>query len=115
MGEKGKLTAKDDPLPWMGQGCAILFREFERLHLLRSEMFTSDERFAARSAQSWKPESRKQLEDALVGAERLAQSRWDRDKNDVRALFAMTILNGLRADDAALLGKENSPARGYPE
>ncbi len=111
--EQAKSTAKDDPLPWMAQACAILFREFERLHILRSEMFTSDDRFAARSAQSWKPESRKQFEDALVGAERLAQSRLDRDKNDVRALFAMTIVNGLRADDAALIEKKNLTALGY--
>jgi hypothetical protein len=113
MAEQAKSTAKDDPLPWMAQACAILFREFERLHILRSEMFTSDDRFAARSAQSWKPESRKQFEDALVGAERLAQSRLDRDKNDVRALFAMTIVNGLRADDAALIEKKNLTALGY--
>src|SRR5260370_6697807 len=113
MAEQAKSTAKDDPLPWMAQACAILFREFERWHILRSEMFTSDDRFAARSAQSWKPESRKQFEDALVGAERLAQSRLDRDKNDVRALFAMTIVNGLRADDAALIEKKNLTALGY--
>ncbi len=113
MAEQAKSTAKDDPLPWMAQACAILFREFERLHILTSEMFTSDDRFAARSAQSWKPESRKQFEDALVGAERLAQSRLERDKNDVRALFAMTIVNGLRADDAALIEKKNLTALGY--
>jgi len=111
--ENAKAAAKSDPLPWMAQACALLFREFERLHILSSEMFTSDERFDARRAQSWNPQSRKQFEDALTGAERLALSRLDRNKNDARALFAMTIVNGLRADDAALIQKKNLTALGY--
>lgn len=111
--EEAKAAAPNDPLPWMAQACAILFREFERLHILTSEMFTSDEKFAARHAHSWQPASKRQFETALAGAEKLAQARLDHDKNDVRALFAMTIVNGLRADDAALIEKKNLTALGY--
>jgi hypothetical protein len=111
--EEAKAIAPDDPLPWMAQACAILFREFERLHILTSEMFTSDEKFAARKAQNWDPASKRQFETALAGAETLAQRRLDRDKNDVHALFAMTIVNGLRADDAALIEKKNLTALGF--
>jgi hypothetical protein len=111
--EEAKLSAPDDPLPWMAQACAALFREFERLHILSSELFTSDEKFAARRAHTWNPASKKQFEDALAGAERVAQARLNRDRNDVKALFAMTIVNGLRADDAALIGKKNLAALGY--
>jgi hypothetical protein len=41
--EAAKIIAKDDPLPWVAEACAVLFREFDRLHILRSEMFSSDE------------------------------------------------------------------------
>lgn len=111
--EAAKAAAKDDPLPWMTQSCAILFREFDRLHILNSEMFSSDEKFASRSAQAWDPSSRKEFEEALDGAEKLARAKLDHDKNDPRALFVMTIVNGLRADDAALIGKKNLTALGY--
>jgi hypothetical protein len=111
--EQAKALVPDDPLPWMAQACAILFREFERLHILSSEMFTSDEKFSARKAQNWDPASKKQFETALAGAEKLAQARLDHDKNDVRALFALTIVNGLRADDTALIEKKNLTALGY--
>src|SRR5262245_19269810 len=67
--DAAKPAAPDDPLPGMAQACAILFREFDRLHILNSEMFSSDEKFAARSAQAWDPSSRKQFENALSGAE----------------------------------------------
>src|SRR5579864_726001 len=111
--EQAKGLDKDDPLPWMAQSCALLFREFDRLHILTSEMFTSDERFNARSSHSWDPASRQQFEGALNAAEKLAQQRLSRDHNDTRALFALTISNGLRADDAALIAKKNLNALSY--
>ena len=46
--EQAKTLAKDDPIPWVAEACAALFREFDRLHILRSEMFSSDESFDAR-------------------------------------------------------------------
>jgi hypothetical protein len=108
-----ETVAKHDPLPWMAEACAVLFREFERLHIMRSEMFTSDEKFASRRAQAWDPQSKKQFEEALNNAEQLARQRLTRDKNDARALFALTIVNGLRADDAALIAKKNLTALAY--
>jgi len=108
-----EALAKNDPLPWMAQACAVLFREFERLHIMKSETFTSDEKFASRRAQDWDAESKKQFEDALNNAEKLAHQRLSRDKNDVKALFALTIVNGLRADDAALIAKKNLTALAY--
>lgn len=111
--DDAKALDPDDPLPWMTEASALLFREFDRLQILNSEMFTSDEKFAARSARAWNAESKKQFEDALSNAERGAQQRLTRDKNDVRALFALTIVNGLRADDAALIQKKNLTALAY--
>jgi hypothetical protein len=111
--EQAKTLDKDDPLPWMAQSCALLFREFDRLNILTSEMFTSDDKFNSRTAHSWEAEARRQFDDALNSTEKLAQQRLARDKNDTRALFALTISNGLRADDAALIAKKNLSALSY--
>lgn len=111
--EDAKALAPDDPLPWMAEACAVLFREFDRLHILRSEMFTSDERFSSRGAHVWEARRRKEFEDALNNTEKLAQRRLARDKNDARGLFAMAIVNGLRADDAALIAKKNLAALSF--
>lgn len=111
--EAAKGLSKDDPLPWVAQSSAILFREFTRLKILRSETFISDENFDARPAQKWDPAGKKQFDDTLAGAEQIAQERLKHDKNDIRALFALTLVNGLRADDTALITKKNIAAIGY--
>jgi hypothetical protein len=76
-------------------------------------VFTSDEKFSSRSAHAWDPKLRKEFDDALANAEKLAQQRLARDKNDAKGLFAMAIVNGLRADDAALIAKKNLTALSY--
>jgi hypothetical protein len=111
--EQAKALSKDDPLPWVAQSCAVLFREFDRLHILRSEMFSSDDTFSSRPAYNWVPASRKQFDDALYNGEKLAQDLLNRDKNSVKALFALVMINGLRADDAALITKKNMLALSY--
>lgn len=111
--QEAKTLDSTDPTPWMAQACAVLFREFHRLHILRSEMFASDEQFDARPAQNWDPATRRQFEDALAGAERIAQRRLDQDKYDAKGLFALTLVNGLRADDSALISKKNMTALSY--
>ena len=111
--ESAKAIAKDDPLPWVAEACAVLFREFDRLHILRSEMFASDETFESRTPQSWQPASKAKFDQAIAGAERLAQARLARNRNDAGALFALALTNGLRADDAALIGKKNMAALGF--
>lgn len=105
--DQAKAIDKTDPMPWVAQGTAVLFREFDRLHILRSEIFTSDSAFNARPSYNWKPDAKKQFEDSLATAEKLSRDRLDHNKNDVNALFAMVLANGLRANEAALIGKHN--------
>ncbi len=45
LAQSAKGLATTDPVPWLTQACAVLFREFDRLHILRSELFGSDDRF----------------------------------------------------------------------
>jgi len=111
--EQAKALASDDPMPWVAQASAVLFREFDRLHILRSEMFASDAAFDARPAAVWVAQNRKQFDDALSGAEKISRERLERNKNDSPALFALTLVNGMRADDAALIAKRNLAALSY--
>jgi len=111
--QAAKALATDDPVPWMAQGCAILFREFDRVHLLRSELFGADDKFSDGPPIPWNASARKEFEDALDQAEKLAQQRLRQNKDDLRALFALTLVNGLRADDAALLAKKKFSALSY--
>jgi hypothetical protein len=113
LAQSAKALAVDDPVPWMAQACAILFRQFDHVHLLRSELFDADDKFSDGPPVAWPPEQRKQFDDALNGAEQLAQRRLQQDKNDPRALFALTLVTGLRADDAALLAKKKLSALSY--
>jgi len=111
--ELAKKLTLDDPVPAMAQACAILFREFDRLHILRSELFGADDKFADGPALAWNPQSKTAFENALSGSEKIALERLQHDKNDPRALFALTLVNGLRADDAALIAKKKFSALSF--
>jgi len=111
--EEAKAMAKDDPMPWVAQASAVLFREFDRLQILRSEMFDTDERFSDGGALVWNTAARTEFENSIRGAEKLAQERLKRDKHDINGLFALTLTNGLQADDAALIGKKKFSALSF--
>ncbi|HEX4603704.1 MAG TPA: hypothetical protein VH724_06900 [Candidatus Angelobacter sp.] len=113
LAESAKNMAKDDPVPWVAQACAVLFREFDRMHILRSELFGSDNGFIDGPAIAWAPQSRKDFDNALATAEKLAQERLKQSKDDARALFSLSLANGLRADDAALISKKKFSALSY--
>src|SRR5258708_18499984 len=42
LAESAKRMATDDPVPWMAQACAVLFLEFDYMHILRSQLFAAD-------------------------------------------------------------------------
>lgn len=113
LAESAKNMAKDDPVPWVAQACAVLFREFDRMHILRSELFGSDNGFIDGPAIAWNPQSRKEFDNALSTAEKLAQERLKQSKDDPRALFSLSLATGLRADDAALISKKKFSALSY--
>ncbi len=94
LAESAKRMANDDPVPWMAQACAVLFREFDHMHILRSELFAADDKFIDGPPFTWDPQRRKDFDTALVGAEKLAQERLKQSKDDPRALFALTLASG---------------------
>ena len=91
LAEAANRMANDDPVPWMAQACAVLFREFDYMHILRSELFGRTTVYR-RSAMAWDPQRRKDFDNALIGTEKLAQAGLKQNKNDARALFALTLV-----------------------
>jgi hypothetical protein len=105
--------APDDPLPWIAEANAVLFREFDRLQVLRSETFASDDNFTSRQAYTWNAPAYQAFINALRKAEELAQKRLERDKNDDHALLALALSNSMRAEDAALFAKKDVATLSY--
>lgn len=111
--DDAKAAAQDDPLPYVAQAWVAFFRELDRLHALRSEVFTTDDGFNGRESYAWEPESKKTFDAALDRAEKLAQDRLSRNPNDARALLALSLTNGLRGDDTGIFTKKDLKALSY--
>jgi hypothetical protein len=111
--DEAKALAQDDPLPFIAQAWAVFYRELDRLHVIRSEMFTKDDTFNNRASYSWDSANKATFDSALDRAEKLAQDRLNRDQNDVRALLALSLSNGLRGDDMGLFTRKDLKALSY--
>lgn len=111
--EEAKALAPADPMPWIAEANAILFREFDRLQVLRSETFSSDDNFTSRKGYTWDPGTYQAFQNALRASESLANKRLEHDSNDDRALLALALSNSMRAQDAALFAKKNVATLSY--
>ena len=103
----------DDPLGPASDAAGLLFSEFDRLGILESQFYVTDEGFAARKKLAPDPDVRKRFEVALDLAEARAHARLAKSPKDPDALFALTLCAGLRGDYAALIEKRNLLALHY--
>jgi hypothetical protein len=111
--DEARALAQDDPLPSVAQAWVAFFRELDRLHALRSEVFTTDNGFNARESYAWDPANKKIFDSALERAEKLAQDRLAHNPNDPRALLALSLTNGLHGDDLGIFTKKDLKAISY--
>jgi hypothetical protein len=112
--DEAKALGQDDPLPFVAEAWVAFFRELNRLHALRSEVFATDDNFhASRNNYVWDSANKKVFDDALAQTEKLAQARLSRDQNDPRALLALALANGLHGDDLGLFTKKDMSALSY--
>lgn len=102
-----------DPMGPVSEAAGLLFSEFQRLGILESQFYESDARFEARRKLSPDPAVRVRFDAALARGETEARARLASDARDEKALFAMTLSNGLRADYSALIEKRNLAALHY--
>jgi len=97
----------EDPLGPVSNGAGYLFSELHRLGVLEAQFYTDDKAFDARKKMTPDPELKKQFEAALNLAEQRANATLAKSPKDSDALFALTLVSGLKADYAALIEKRN--------
>jgi hypothetical protein len=95
----------DDPLGPVSHAAAYLFAEFDRLNILQSELFVSNERFLARQKPQPDPNVKKAFEAELAHAAELVGRALARSPRDPNALFAKLLCIGLRSDYEGLIEK----------
>jgi len=99
-----------DPLGPISEAANILFSELDRLGVLEAQFLVNDEEFLARPEVFPDREARARLVAALARGESRALERLRTTPRDADALFALTLVHGLRADHAALVENRNLAA-----
>ena len=102
-----------NPMGPVSQAAGILFSEFNRLGVLEAQFYESDSAFASRKKYQPDAEQRARFEEQLARAEAFGRSRLAHDPHDRDALLGMTLVNGLRADYAALIEKRSLSSLHY--
>jgi tetratricopeptide (TPR) repeat protein len=103
-----------DPLGYVSDAAAYLFAEFDRMHILQGEFFSSDRTFTRENVLRPDPKAKASFLRELETGERLAHDALaktaDRDAN---AMFAWVLSIGLRADYDGLVEKRYYSSIGY--
>ena len=94
-----------DPLGPASDAAAYLFAEFDRLHILQSELFTHDEKFRTREQLSPDPVLAAAFNRQLRNAKALAGESLARNSRDTNAMFALVLVDGLGSDYQGLIEK----------
>jgi len=100
----------EDPLGPVSNAAAYLFAEFDRMHILESELFVDDRRFEHRKSFSPDPKVRNAFNSELQRAEESADRVLEKTPDDHAAIFAKVMVGGLRGDYLALVEKRNMAA-----
>jgi hypothetical protein len=103
----------EDPLGFVSDAASYLFSEFDRLHVLQSELFTNDKRFDERSKLPPDPATKAAFNERLAKADQLVGQILAHSPQDRNALFSQILANGLRGDYAAMIEKRNLASLGY--
>jgi hypothetical protein len=106
-------TYPDDPMGPVSNAAAYLFSEFNRLHILESDLFTDDHKFDNRSKLAPDPAVKAEFENELAKSTDLASKVLAHNPQDKNALFSQVLANGLRGDYAAMIEKRNLASLGY--
>ena len=103
----------DDAVGPVSNAAAYLFSEFNRLHILESELFTDNDKFAKRKKLVPDPQVRDAFDGELNKGDQIAGRVLSNSPRDANALFAKVMANGLRGDYAAMVEKRNMAGLGY--
>jgi len=103
----------DDPMGYVSNAAAYLFSEFDRLHILESDLFTNDKKFEQRNKLAPDPKVKEEFDNELAKTDTAAGKILAQNPNDKNALFAQVLANGLRSDYTALIEKRNLASLSY--
>lgn len=102
-----------DPMGFVSDAAAYLFSEFDRLHVLESELFTSDKKFESRKKLAPDQSVKAAFDSDLSKVDQLTSSILSHSPNNHDAMFAQILANGLRGDYAAMIDKRNMAGLSY--
>jgi hypothetical protein len=102
-----------DPFGHVANAAAFLFSEFDRLHILESDLFVDNQKFENRNKLTPDPALKGEFESELARGDELAAKALAVDPNDRNAQFSQIMSDGLRGDYAALIEKRNLAALSY--
>ena len=105
-------THPQDPMGPVSNAAAYLFSEFERMHILESEFFVDDAKFARRGKFVPDPKIQAAFDAELRKSEQVAEQALAHSPRDRDAMFARVMVGGLRSDYLALVEKRNLAALG---
>ena len=106
-------THPNDPLGSASDAAAFLFGEFERLSIIDVQLFADQSRFDSRGKLTPDPAVRKAFEDRADQTNRLADAALARNPKDANALYAKTLVCGMRSDYALMIDKRDVQALSY--
>ena len=97
----------------VSNAAAYLFSEFDRLHILESDLFTDDRKFDNRGKLTPDPAVKAEFEKELTKSTDLANKILAQNSQDKNALFSLVLANGLRGDYTAMIEKRNLASLAY--
>ena len=103
----------EDAFGFVSDAAAYLFSEFDRLHILESDLFTDDRKFEDRKRPAPDPAIKTAFVNALSTADQLATRALAANAQDTNAMLAQVMADGLRGDYAALIEKRNLAGLSY--
>ena len=103
----------NDPMGYTSDAAAYLFAEFDRLHILESDLFVDDHRFENRVRPTPDPTVKQEFDQHLAKSDELAGKILAQSPHDTNAMLAQVLANGLRADYTALIEKRNLASLSY--
>ncbi len=105
--EAWEQSHPDDPMGPASNAAAFLFSEFERLHILETEVFTDNTKFLNREKPTPDPDVKRSFEGELDKAGKIAARMLSQSPQDKNAQFAQIMADGLRGDYTSLIEKRN--------
>ena len=103
----------EDPMGHVSNAAAYLFSEFNRLHVLESDLFVDDHNFENRNKLTPDPQLKAEFDKELTTSAALADKILAQRPQDKDALFSQVMTNGLRGDYAAMIEKRNLASLSY--